>query len=379
MNEPTNLITYLNTERAELNPLLERLSIDGRLYTISDPLLGKLADQVNSYISYLKGEIDTKQNILTFDQTPTQNSTNPVTSEGIYTAINTLDSSLHVVAKSGDYNDLENLPTTYITKDVDNLTYYYTKTEITTQLGKINQFKYQIAESLPTASADTMYIIYLIPATNGTGTEANKDYYVEYITLNKGTEQSPNYVWEMIGTTDVSISGFVTETALQQRLDTASYIDSNELADQLAAYYTKEQINSFSYVSHPELHQILETSAYANITYVTTELAKKQDNLTWDSQVTENSSNQVTSGSTYAAIWAAENRANQKISTLDGAAVKKVDNVSPTNGNIELDHTSILHVAYVRAEQIESSTNYQLAIGTTSTSVVTGVKQSNNG
>ena len=378
MNEPTNLIAYLNTERAKLNPLLERLSIDGHLYTISDPLLGKLADQVNSYISYLKGEIDTKQNILTFDQTPTQNSTNPVTSGGIYTAIDTLDSSLHAVAKSGNYNDLENLPTSYITKDVDNLTYYYTKTEITTQLGKINQFKYQIAESLPTASADTMYIIYLIPSS-GTGTEANKDYYIEYITLNKGTEQEPNYMWEMIGTTDVSISGFVTETALQQRLDTASYIDSNELADQLAAYYTKEQINSFAYVSHPELHQILETSAYANISYVTTELAKKQDNLTWDNQVTENSSNQVTSGSTYAAIWAAENRANSKISALDGAVVKTVDNISPTDGNIGLNHISLLHIAYVRAEQIESSTNYQLAIGTTSTSVVTGVTQSNNG
>lgn len=375
MNEPTNLITYLNTERGKLNPLLERLSIDGSMYTISDPLLGKFADQVSSYISYLKGEIDTKQNTLTFDQTPTQNSTNPVTSGGIYTAIDTLDSSLHTVAKSGDYNDLKNLPTTYITKDVDNLSYYYTKTEITSQLGKINQFKYQIAESLPTASADTMYIIYLI-ATIGTGTEANKDYYVEYITLNKGTEENPSYKWEMIGTTDVSISGFVTETALQQRLDTASYIDSNELADQLAAYYTKEQINSFAYVSHPELHQILETSAYANVTYVTTELAKKQDNLTWDNQVTENSSNQVTSGSTYAAIWAAENRANNKIETLSGEAVKMINNVAPdANGKITINSESVHYVSNVTAEQISGSTTYQLNIVTTDKSLLTSVAQ----
>jgi len=374
MNEPTNLITYLNTERAKLNPLLERLSIDGSLYTISDPLLGKLADQVSSYISYLKGEIDTKQNILTFDQTPTQNSTNPVTSGGIYTAINTLDSSLHAVAKSGDYNDLENLPTSYITKDVDNLTYYYTKDEITSQLGRINQFKYQIAESLPTASADTMYIIYLI--ATGTGTEANKDYYVEYITLNKGTEQYPSYKWEMIGTTDVSISGFVTETALQQRLDTASYIDTNELNTALSDYYTKIEINGQSYVTTPALATLLNNSSYANISYVTTELAKKQNNLTWDNQVTENSSNQVTSGSTYAAIWAAENRANSKIETLSGEAVKMINNVAPdASGKITINSESVHYVSSATAEQISGSSNYQLSIVTTDKSLLTSVAQ----
>ena len=54
-----------------------------------------------------------KQNALTFDTTPTNASTNPVTSGGVYTALadkaNT--SSLATVATSGSYNDLTNKPT----------------------------------------------------------------------------------------------------------------------------------------------------------------------------------------------------------------------------------------------------------------------------
>ena len=374
MSVPQTNTSYISDKKAGLNPLIERLSIDGQLYTIHDPLVDKLAENVDRQFSYLQEAIDTKQDTLTFDTTPISGSSNPVTSDGIYTSINNLDTSLHAVAKSGNYYDLENIPTSYITKDVQNLTYYYTKDEITGYLNQINKFRYDVQDDdsilQRSPNADDMYVIYLVPASIGGG----QDYYIEYISIDKGENENPRYSWEMIGTTDVAISGFVTEGALHTVL--ASYVTNSNLAGQLAAYYTKEQINSFSYVSHPELHQILETSAYTDITYVTTELGKKQDNLTWDNAVTENSSNQVTSGATYTAIWDAENRANQKISTLDGAAVKTVDNISPTNGNIPLEHTSLLHISYVRAEQIAASTNYQLAIGTTNTSVVTGVQTS---
>ena len=63
-------------------------------------------------------------------------------------------------------------------------------------IAALNQFTYEIVTTLPTASADTMYIIYLKPA----GTVGTGDNYEEYITLDKGASVSPRYVWEKMGT-----------------------------------------------------------------------------------------------------------------------------------------------------------------------------------
>lgn len=48
------------------------------------------------------------------------------------------------------------------------------------------------------ASADTMYKIYLVPSINGIN-----DIYDEYITINEGDEEDPDYVWEMFGNTEL--------------------------------------------------------------------------------------------------------------------------------------------------------------------------------
>lgn len=54
-------------------------------------LMGRQSVDPNAQY-YTKAEIDVllaqKQNVLTFDNTPTENSTNPVTSDGIYDAVN---------------------------------------------------------------------------------------------------------------------------------------------------------------------------------------------------------------------------------------------------------------------------------------------------
>lgn len=61
-----------------------------------------------------KAELNTKQNILTFDTTPKANSSNPVTSDGIYNAIKNSGAvssdDLSTVAKTGSYTDLINTP-----------------------------------------------------------------------------------------------------------------------------------------------------------------------------------------------------------------------------------------------------------------------------
>ena len=63
-------------------------------------------------------------------------------------------------------------------------------------IANLNQFTYNVVNALPTASADTMYQIYLIQSQT-TGVD---DEYEEYITLDKGAGASPRYKWEMLGT-----------------------------------------------------------------------------------------------------------------------------------------------------------------------------------
>lgn len=60
-----------------------------------------------------------------------------------------------------------------------------------------------VADSLPTASKDTVGKIYFISHIHG-----EKDIYDEYLTVIGGTEETPTYSWEKIGNTDIDLSGY---------------------------------------------------------------------------------------------------------------------------------------------------------------------------
>ena len=60
-----------------------------------------------------------------------------------------------------------------------------------------------VADSLPTASRDTVGKIYFIAHTH-----SEKDIYDEYLTVIGGTEEIPTYSWEKIGNTDIDLSGY---------------------------------------------------------------------------------------------------------------------------------------------------------------------------
>lgn len=60
-----------------------------------------------------------------------------------------------------------------------------------------------VADSLPTASKDTVGKIYFISHIHG-----EKDIYDEYLTVIKGAEETPTYSWEKIGNTDIDLSGY---------------------------------------------------------------------------------------------------------------------------------------------------------------------------
>lgn len=82
------------------------------------------------------------------------------------------------------------------------LSNYYTKTEIDAKIEGINQFTYEVADTLPNASADTLYKLYLIPATIVDSSTEQQNVYDQYITV----QQGENYTWEKIGDTRVDFS-----------------------------------------------------------------------------------------------------------------------------------------------------------------------------
>ena len=125
-------------------------------------LVQKLADLPTS--TELTQMFAAKQDTLTFDTTPTQGSTNPVTSEGIANAI--------LQAAGVQFVDVQ---------------------------------------ALPTASADTMGKIYLVP--NQEQPNAS-DWYVTIY----DAEHSPVYYWKQVNTTSVDLSNYYTKQEVDEKV-----------------------------------------------------------------------------------------------------------------------------------------------------------------
>lgn len=101
------------------------------------------------------------------------------------------------------------------------------KAYVDAQVGTINKFDVAIVETLPTANADTMFILYLVKKD-----DAASGFYVEYITI----EQDGVYSWEAIGSTKMDVTGFVTEDALNDALKPYAKIEElGALANQDSA------------------------------------------------------------------------------------------------------------------------------------------------
>lgn len=89
----------------------------------------------------------------------------------------------------------------------------YSKTEIDNLVNALQQFEVVVANSLPTASANTMKKMYLVPSSDPK-TQNVKD---EYITLQSGG----NYSWEKIGSTAVDLSQYSTTSQVQEMINSA--------------------------------------------------------------------------------------------------------------------------------------------------------------
>ena len=99
------------------------------------------------------------------------------------------------------------------------------KSYVDSQVGAIKQFNVSVVETLPTASAETMYILYLVSDKSDEDTGA----YVEWITVRSGEEGSYTYTWEAIGSTKIDLSDYITTGKLTEAL--AAYTKTADLGD----------------------------------------------------------------------------------------------------------------------------------------------------
>lgn len=73
------------------------------------------------------------------------------------------------------------------------------KSYVDNAVSTMSKLRYQVVTTLPTASASTVGIIYLVADTHG-----SQDVYDEYITIQSGT----TYSWEKLGNTDIDLSDY---------------------------------------------------------------------------------------------------------------------------------------------------------------------------
>lgn len=115
-----------------------------------------------------------------------------------------------------------------VTKAVNDLTNYYTKSEVYTkaEVNNIAQARFAVVAQLPTQDIQTN-VIYLVPKSTA---QTNNDY-DEYIYALKSTNPD-TYGWEKIGDTEIDLSDYVTTQALNTAL--ADYTTTTDLTTLLA-------------------------------------------------------------------------------------------------------------------------------------------------
>lgn len=148
---------------------------------------------------------------------------------------------------------------TEVSKSADLPTAEAVKSYVDSAVGKIHNFDVVIdadgsAATGPsvTASADTMYKIYLVPSGEATAGE-----YIEYITIKSGDGETATFKWEAIGSTKTNLTGYVpTSTTIATikldhnitvaELQTALGLGAMAYADKASGSTTLQTIDSIT-------------------------------------------------------------------------------------------------------------------------------------
>lgn len=204
--------------------------------------INTLNEKVNSFEQYDDTEIreeiqnvnDKVDNLENYDDTQIKQEISD---------LNTKVDSLHNYDDTQVKQDIKNLQddkadkteipnvSNFITNTVNNLLYYYTKTETYTQeeinqlISAIKTAHIEVVEARPEIGEEN--ILYFVPKEGN-----DEDTYDEYVYVNGN--------WELIGTTQIDLSNYVTIELLNQELN--NYVTSQSLTEILKDYALKNDI-----------------------------------------------------------------------------------------------------------------------------------------
>lgn len=282
------------------------------------------ADKDKPISTATQAALDQKQNTLTFDDSPTSGSSNPVKSSGVKSAIDT--AKQEAIAAIPDVSE-------FITKAVTDLVNYYTKTEIDGKvdtlegmISAIPKFAISVVEALPESSISNTTIYLLKTSESESG-----NLYTEYIYVNGA--------WEILGTQKLDLSGYVTTEALEEAI--ANFLTEEDvnglIATALAPYVKSESLSAIA--TSGNLADATEDTTHRVVT--DTEKATwnaKQDALTFDEAPTASSSNPVKSSGVKTAIDTA-------VEEVNGAIEDVIDGTTPVAKASEADASARLKTA----------------------------------
>jgi predicted nucleic acid-binding Zn-ribbon protein len=283
-----NLKSYVdtadNTLQTNINNLQSNVNTaDNTLQTNIDNLQSNvntadttLQTNINNLKSYTDIQLATKQNTLTFDVTPTLDSTNPVTSGGVKSYVDTADTTLQT-----NINNLKSYTDTQLATKQNTLTFDTTPT-----LDSINPVTSGGVKSYVDTADNTLQ-------TNINNLQTN----INNLQTNINNLQSNVNTADNTLQTNINNLKSYTDTQLATKQNTLGYTAENQANK--SSSYTESS-----------------TTTYTNTKALVDGLATKQNTLTFDVTPTLDSTNPVTSGGVKSYVDTADNTLQTNINDL---------------------------------------------------------------
>ena len=301
-----------------------------------------LSSSTAYFVFYNKLQTDallsTKQNTLTFDNTPTSGSNNPVISSGIKSALDTKQNTL--VAGNG----------ITISGNV---------------ISASGSIEFQIVEELPASGASN--VIYLLPLEDS----EEDNIYEEYIWVNND--------WELIGTTNIDLSDYYTKSETDTQITNAKELFyctygtttfaqiTQALSDGKLPICLYNDGRYYIYCSSTSTVHRFSSMQSDYVRYTTVNDSDVWAISAYNLELVGNKVASISSSSTNTQYPSAkcvyDNLVLKQDALVSGTNIKTINSNSILgSGNITIDSASITEITY--ADLVSARTNSTLKVGT---------------
>lgn len=323
--------TQEESAQEQINELRERIAEEEQVREAADDALEETISELSENLdtnyydkTYVDNALANKQDALTFDAAPTENSTNPVTSGGAYTALSRKADSRDVIelstelSRKQDALTFDNAPTQNSTNPVTSggvydalqnvepdLSNYYTKSEVDDAISdSVEDNKVLYVQFTEVAQGSTeltcSHTVAEIYEAYSEGRVVVGQFQLIDMSLIGCKEDSyvfngmfSNRTVYIVGSKNIYVSP-QEEHIGYQFIDLQVQVDSTPTS------------GSNNAVSSGGVYSSLDSKSDKSTTYTKTEvdtaLTSKQNTLTFDNAPTQNSTNPVTSGGVYDAL-----------------------------------------------------------------------------